>query len=79
MTNKINYKSPEYTVWYRDWKKKYSDQVKKLKTNNEDMCETILWLKSDMFYMERWIKVVVVTASILLIISIGINIYQFIY
>lgn len=79
MTNKINYKSPDYIAWYRDWKKKYYDQVKKLKLNNEDMCETLSWLKSDMFYMERWTKVIVTTVSILLAISIGLNIYQFIY
>lgn len=79
MGRKINRHSPEYVVWYKEGKKIWLWKANMLKKNSTDVTQASADIKADMDSMAVWFRFVVIILSVLLALSIGWNIYLYIY
>lgn len=78
MARKINKNSPEYIAWYREGKKIWVWKSNLLRKNSTDATQVSSELKDDMVAMATWYKFITAILIVLLLLSIGWNIYLYI-
>ncbi len=80
INRKINYKSKDYTAWYKNWKKFYKEKYEwEIESLEQEWSKIITSLKMDLADLEKGSKMWFIIIWTILLISVIWNVAQLIY